>query len=140
MADDPFDLEPELEAGAPAVAAPGEVDEAEWLRRMRHSAAHVLAQVVLEMFPEGKIAIGPPIDTGFYYDFDLPRPLTPEDLSQIQKRMRKEMGRNHRFVWEEISVDEARDRFADQPLKQELIDQFSRRLGPGRHLYARGVL
>ena len=125
MADDPFDLEPELEAGAPAVAAPGEVDEAEWLRRMRHSAAHVLAQVVLEMFPEGKIAIGPPIDTGFYYDFDLPRPLTPEDLSQIQKRMRKEMGRNHRFVWEEISVDEARDRFADQPLKQELIDQFS---------------
>ena len=125
MADDPFDLEPELEAGTPAVAAPGEVDEAEWLRRMRHSAAHVLAQVVLEMFPEGKIAIGPPINTGFYYDFDLPRPLTPEDLSQIQKRMRKEMGRNHRFVWEEISVDEARDRFADQPLKQELIDQFS---------------
>ncbi len=125
MADDPFDLEPELEAGVPAVAAPGEVDEAEWLQRMRHSAAHVLAQVVLEMFPEGKIAIGPPIDTGFYYDFDLPRPLTPEDLSQIQKRMRKEMGRNHRFVWEEISVDEARDRFADQPFKQELIDQFS---------------
>ena len=125
MAEDPFDLEPELQAGAPAVAAQGEVDEADWLQRMRHSAAHVLAQVVLEMFPEGKIAIGPPIDTGFYYDFDLPRPLTPEDLSQIQKRMRKEMGRNHRFAWEEISVDEARERFADQPLKQELIDQFS---------------
>ncbi len=125
MAEDPFDLEPELQAGAPAVAAQGEVDEADWLQRMRHSAAHVLAQVVLEMFPEGKIAIGPPIDTGFYYDFDLPRPLTPEDLSQIQKRMRKEMGRNHRFAWEEISVDDARERFADQPLKQELIDQFS---------------
>ncbi len=125
MAEDPFDLEPELQAGAPAVAAQGEVDEADWLQRMRHSAAHVLAQVVLEMFPEGKIAIGPPIDTGFYYDFDLPRPLTPEDLSQIQKRMRREMGRNHRFAWEEISVDEARERFADQPLKQELIDQFS---------------
>ncbi len=107
------------------VASPDEVDATEWLRRMRHSAAHVLAQVVLQMFPEAKFAIGPPIDTGFYYDFDLPRPLTPEDLSQIQKRMRKEMGRNHRFVWQEISVAEARQRFADQPFKQELLDQFS---------------
>ena len=107
------------------VASRDEVDEAEWLQRMRHSAAHVLAQVVLQMFPEGKIAIGPPIDTGFYYDFDLPRPLTPEDLSDIQKRMRKEMRRNHRFVWETIPVDEARQRFADQPYKQELIDQFA---------------
>ena len=126
MADDPYDAgvatDDEYAAG---VASRDEVDEAEWLRRMRHSAAHVLAQVVLQMFPEGKIAIGPPIDTGFYYDFDLPRPLTPEDLSDIQKRMRKEMRRNHRFVWDEISVDEARDRFADQPFKLELIDQFS---------------
>ncbi len=124
MADDPFDAELELEAGG-GIAARDEVDDDEWLRRMRHSAAHVLAQVVLQMFPDGKIAIGPPIDTGFYYDFDLPRPLTPEDLSQIQKRMRKEMGRNHRFIWEEIAVDEARERFADQPFKQELIDQFA---------------
>ena len=100
------------------------VGEAEWLLRMRHSAAHVLAQVVLQMFPDGKVGIGPPIDTGFYYDFDLPRPLTPEDLSEIQKRMRKEMKRNHRFVWEEIPVAEARERFADQPFKQELIDRF----------------
>ncbi|MCY3558876.1 MAG: threonine--tRNA ligase [Chloroflexi bacterium] len=125
MADDPFDAESEPLQGLPSVAARDDVDEAEWLRRMRHSAAHVLAQVVLEMFPEGKIAIGPPIDTGFYYDFDLPRPLTPEDLSEIQKRMRKEIGRNHRFIWEEITVAEARTRFADQPFKQELIDQFS---------------
>lgn len=124
MADDPFDAELQLEAGG-GIAARDEVDDDEWLRRMRHSAAHVLAQVVLQMFPDGKIAIGPPIDTGFYYDFDLPRPLTPEDLSQIQKRMRKEMGRNHRFIWEEIAVDEARERFADQPFKQELIDQFA---------------
>lgn len=125
MADDPFDAESEPLQGLPSVVARDDVDEAEWLRRMRHSAAHVLAQVVLEMFPEGKIAIGPPIDTGFYYDFDLPRPLTPEDLSEIQKRMRKEIGRNHRFIWEEITVAEARTRFADQPFKQELIDQFS---------------
>ena len=124
MADDLYDADEPGAAGA-AVAARDDVNEAEWLHRMRHSAAHVLAQVVLQMFPEGKIAIGPPIDTGFYYDFDLPRTLTPEDLSEIQKRMRKEMRRNHRFVWEEIPVDEARERFRDQPLKQELIDQFS---------------
>ena len=126
MADDPYDAGVATDDGdAAGVASRDEVDEAEWLRRMRHSAAHVLAQVVLQMFPEGKIAIGPPIDTGFYYDFDLPRPLTPEDLSDIQKRMRKEMRRNHRFIWDEIPVDEARGRFADQPYKQELIDQFS---------------
>jgi threonyl-tRNA synthetase len=126
MSEDSFDSELALaDSESAGVAAQDDVDEAEWLRRMRHSAAHVLAQVVLQMFPDGKIAIGPPIDTGFYYDFDLPRPLTPEDLSEIQKRMRKEMRRNHRFVWEEISVDEARQRFADQPFKQELIDQFS---------------
>lgn len=126
MAEDPIDVGVALDDSGPAgIAAQDDVDEAEWLRRMRHSAAHVLAQVVLQMFPEGKIAIGPPIDTGFYYDFDLPRPLTPEDLSEIQKRMRKEMRRNHRFIWEEVSVDEARERFRDQPFKQELIDQFS---------------
>jgi len=126
MAEEPFDAGVVLDdSGAAGVAAQDEVDEAEWLRRMRHSAAHVLAQVVLQMFPEGKIAIGPPINTGFYYDFDLPRPLTPEDLSEIQKRMRKEMRRNHRFIWEEVSVDKARERFRDQPFKQELIDQFS---------------
>jgi threonyl-tRNA synthetase len=58
------------------------------LYRIRHSAAHVMAQAVLEMFPDGRIAIGPPIEDGFYYDFDLPRPLTPEDLEVIEKRMR----------------------------------------------------
>ena len=57
--------------------------------RLRHSAAHVMAQAVMEMFPgEAKIAIGPPIEDGFYYDFDLPRPLTPEDLEVIERRMR----------------------------------------------------
>ena len=54
------------------------------LYRIRHSAAHVMAQAVLEMFPEGKIAIGPPIENGFYYDFDLPRPLREDDLQQIE--------------------------------------------------------
>ncbi|RMD80493.1 MAG: threonine--tRNA ligase, partial [Chloroflexi bacterium] len=54
--------------------------------RLRHSLAHVMAQAVLEIFPDAKIAIGPPIENGFYYDFDLPRPLTPEDLTEIEKR------------------------------------------------------
>ena len=128
MADGPYDSGAVMEAGdagSVGVAARDEVDDAEWLRRMRHSAAHVLAQVVLQMFPDGKIAIGPPIDTGFYYDFDLPRPLTPDDLSEIQRRMRKEMRRNHRFIWDEVPVEEARERFEGQPFKQELIDQFS---------------
>jgi len=61
----------------------GKKDQDEQLYRIRHSVAHVMAQAVLEMFPEGKIAIGPPIEHGFYYDFDLPRSLTPEDLEKI---------------------------------------------------------
>ena len=107
------------------IASADDVDADEWLRRMRHSAAHVLAQVVLQLFPDAKFAIGPPIATGFYYDFDLPRPLTPDDLKEIERRMRKEIKRNHRFVWSETTLDEARERFADQPYKLELIDQFS---------------
>ena len=107
------------------IANPDDVDADEWLRRMRHSAAHVLAQVVLQLFPDAKFAIGPPIATGFYYDFDLPRPLTPDDLKEIERRMRREIKRNHRFVWSETTLDEARERFADQPYKLELIDQFS---------------
>ena len=59
------------------------------LHRIRHSASHVMAQAVLEMFPDGKIAIGPAIEDGFYYDFDLPRTLLPEDLDKIEKRMRE---------------------------------------------------
>ena len=59
------------------------------LYRIRHSTAHIMAQAVLEMFPDGKITIGPPIENGFYYDFDLPRNLTPEDLEKIEKRMRQ---------------------------------------------------
>ena len=59
------------------------------LYRIRHSTAHVMAEAVLDEFPDAKIAIGPAIEDGFYYDFDLPRPLTPEDLESIEKRMRE---------------------------------------------------
>ncbi len=92
------------------------------LYRIRHSAAHVMAQAVLEMFPEAKYSIGPPIEDGFYYDFDLPRPLTPDDLKQIEKRMKKILRGRHDFVKKVISAAEAREIFKDQPYKLELID------------------
>ena len=91
------------------------------LYRIRHSAAHIMAQAVLEMFPEGKFAIGPPIDDGFYYDFDLPRPLTPEDLKTVEKRMREIIAEDFPFEKQVISAEEARQVFADQPYKLELI-------------------
>lgn len=97
--------------------------EGSHLYRVRHSAAHVMAQAVMEMFPgEAKIAIGPPIEDGYYYDFDLPRPLTPEDLQVIERRMREIIAGDHTFEREVLSADEARDMFAGQPYKLELID------------------
>jgi threonyl-tRNA synthetase len=94
------------------------------LYRIRHSTAHVMAQAVKEMFPEGeaKIAIGPPIENGFYYDFDLPRTLTPEDLEAIEKRMRQIIAGKHPYEKRVVSADEARRMFADQPYKLELIE------------------
>ena len=77
------------------------------LYRIRHSAAHIMAQAVTEMFPDGKVTIGPPIEDGFYYDFDLPRALTPEDLAVIEKRMRQIIAAHHPFVRKELSADEA---------------------------------
>ena len=90
------------------------------LYRVRHSAAHMMAAAVLEMFPSAKIAIGPPIESGFYYDFDLQRPLTQEDLEQIEDRMRDIIIERHDFVYEEISPDEGRELFANQPYKIEI--------------------
>jgi threonyl-tRNA synthetase len=90
--------------------------------RIRHSTAHVMAQAVMEMFPgEAKIAIGPPIEDGFYYDFDLPRALTPEDLEVIEKRMREIISGHHPYKKKVISAEEAKKLFADQPYKIELI-------------------
>ncbi len=92
------------------------------LYRIRHSAAHIMAQAVLEMFPDGKITIGPPIENGFYYDFDLPRNLTPEDLEKIEKRMRQIIAGKFEFAKKVVSAEEARKIFKDQPYKMELID------------------
>jgi threonyl-tRNA synthetase len=92
------------------------------LYRIRHSAAHVMAEAVLEMFPEAKYTIGPPIENGFYYDFDLPRTLIPEDLEKIEKRMRQIISGHHKFTRQVVSADEARQIFKGQPYKLELID------------------
>src|SRR5512143_2067420 len=93
------------------------------LYKIRHSAAHIMAQAVMEMFPgDARIAIGPPIENGFYYDFELPRSLTPEDLEQIENRMREIIAANQPFVREEVSADQAKAEFADQPYKIELIE------------------
>ncbi|MCH7580036.1 MAG: threonine--tRNA ligase [Chloroflexi bacterium] len=92
------------------------------LYAMRHSAAHIMAEAVLELMPGAKLAIGPPIEHGFYYDFELPESLTKEDLAKIDRRMRRTMKRNFAFEHSEISKEEARKMFADQAYKLELID------------------
>jgi threonyl-tRNA synthetase len=92
------------------------------LYRIRHSAAHVMAQAVVEMFSEAKYTIGPPIEDGFYYDFDLPRSLTPDDLEEIEKRMRKIIAADYPFEKTVVSASEARRIFKDQQYKLELID------------------
>ena len=90
---------------------------------VRHSAAHVLAAAVLEMFPETKFAIGPNIEDGFYYDFDLPRTLIPEDLPLLEEKMRAIIKANHPFEKSSFSVKKAEELFekASQPYKVELI-------------------
>jgi threonyl-tRNA synthetase len=93
-----------------------------YLYKIRHSTAHVMAQAVMEMFPDGKPTIGPPVENGFYYDFDLPRNLTPEDLEQIEKRMRQIVQGKHDFKKTVISAEEAKKIFANQPYKLELIE------------------
>ncbi|MGI8827784.1 MAG: threonine--tRNA ligase [Chloroflexota bacterium] len=95
------------------------------LQRMRHSAAHVMAEAVTDIFPEAKLGIGPPIDNGFYYDFDLPRPLTPEDLGEIERRMTESIEADEPFACRPITLDQARDMFRDQPYKLELIERFA---------------
>ncbi|NSW51701.1 MAG: threonine--tRNA ligase [Anaerolineae bacterium] len=92
------------------------------LYRVRHSTAHVMAQAVLALFPEAKFAIGPAIQDGFYYDFDLPRPLTSDDLDLIEDKMKEIIKGRHVFTREVISAEQARHVFKNQPYKLELID------------------
>lgn len=102
------------------------------LYKLRHTAAHVLAQAVLELYPQAKLGIGPPIADGFYYDFDLgvdengrSHTFHPDDLPKLEKRMRQIIAGNHPLVYEEVPPDEVRRRLADQPYKLELIDELA---------------
>jgi threonyl-tRNA synthetase len=98
------------------------MDREEWLYRIRHSAAHIMAQAVLTLFPGGKTAIGPPIEDGFYYDFELPRPLSPDDLQSIEQLMRRVIEKDVPFEQETVDKETARQLFKDQPYKLELIE------------------
>ncbi|MBC7870827.1 MAG: threonine--tRNA ligase [Chitinophagaceae bacterium] len=92
------------------------------LYKIRHSLSHIMAQAMLERFPDAKIAIGPPIEDGFYYDFELPHSPSDEDLKWVETRMKKIIGGNHAFTVREVSADEARELFKNQPYKLELIE------------------
>lgn len=93
------------------------------LEVMRHSAAHVMAEAVLSIFPDAKFGIGPAIENGFYYDFELPRSLTPDDLPAIESRMADIISSNYTFSKEEVTKEEAKRIFANQPYKLELIEE-----------------
>jgi threonyl-tRNA synthetase len=92
------------------------------LEVLRHSAAHVLATAVRQLFPKAGIGFGPPIEDGFYYDFEVERPFGPEDLEAIENKMAEVAKADHPFVREEVSREEAKRRFKDDPLKLERID------------------
>lgn len=94
----------------------------ELLEKVRHSMSHVMAEAVLQMFPTALIAIGPAIENGFYYDFDLPRALTSDDLEEISRRMKEIIRADKEFKRIVVSRDEAKRMFAGQVYKQELID------------------
>lgn len=101
----------------------GSLPKEERLARMRHSAAHVLAEAMVELFPDAELGIGPPIDTGFYYDFRLPRSLTPDDLTWLEDRMRKSVKGKHPYRMAAITKAEAEQQWTDQPFKLDLLSE-----------------
>jgi threonyl-tRNA synthetase len=103
-------------------AEPVLASDEEGLHVLRHSTAHVMAQAVCDLYPGTKYAIGPPIQDGFYYDFELPESLNLDDLERIESRMREIVAANQPFVREELDRDAALVRFADQPFKREIIE------------------
>ncbi|MEV3855664.1 threonine--tRNA ligase [Streptomyces sp. NPDC050095] len=100
---------------------PVEISSEDGLNILRHSTAHVMAQAVQELFPDAKLGIGPPIKNGFYYDFDVKEPFTPEDLKRIEKKMQEIQKRGQKFSRRVTTDDDARVELADEPYKLELI-------------------
>ncbi|MGH4030589.1 threonine--tRNA ligase [Actinomycetota bacterium Odt1-20B] len=103
------------------VVEPVEISSEDGLNILRHSTAHVMAQAVQELFPEAKLGIGPPIRDGFYYDFDVAEPFTPEDLKRVEKKMQEIQKRGQKFSRRVTTDDDARVELADEPYKLELI-------------------
>ncbi|MEV0276187.1 threonine--tRNA ligase [Streptomyces sp. NPDC050610] len=100
---------------------PVELASEDGLNILRHSAAHVMAQAVQDLFPDAKLGIGPPIKDGFYYDFDVETPFTPDDLKRIEKKMQEIQKRGQRFARRVTTDEDAREELADEPYKLELI-------------------
>jgi threonyl-tRNA synthetase len=114
-----LDWSPEVDTEVEPVS----LDSPDGLNVLRHSTAHVLAQAVQDLFPEAKLGIGPPIENGFYYDFDVPKPFQPEDLDKLEKRMQEIIKSGQRFRRRRFdSLDAARTELADEPYKLELIE------------------
>src|SRR5438128_3565838 len=114
------DLGAPLHDGDTVAILTANTDEGRYV--LRHSTAHVLAQAVCDLFPGAKYAIGPPIEDGFYYDFELGVSLTPEDLPKIESQMREIVAAAQPFAREELGRAAAVDRFGDQPYKLEIIE------------------
>ncbi len=100
-----------------------ESDLVELRKRIRHSAAHVMADVVTRMFPGARLAIGPPTEDGFYYDFDTPEPFSDDDLERIEERMKDVIARDFRFELQEYPRDEALEMHSGEPMKLEIIGE-----------------
>ena len=97
-------------------------DDPDALYVLRHSSAHLLAEAVRRLYPGVKIAIGPPIENGFYYDFEFPEPIHEADLERIEGEIKRELDEGRAWSREEVTADEAKARFADEPYKRELVD------------------
>ena len=96
------------------------------IEKQRHSLSHILAYAVLQMFPDAKFGMGPAIENGFYYDFDLPRSLTPEDLKTIEKKMKEIVKKDLPFEKFELPANKALEVEKDQPYKKELIEDLKK--------------
>src|SRR5579859_6505806 len=103
------------------VFEPVDLESADGLAILRHSTAHVLAQAVQDLHPEAKLGIGPPVENGFYYDFDVAQPFGPDDLKAIEARMRAIVKQGQRFSRRVVSDAEARAELAKEPYKLELV-------------------
>ena len=117
--DERVDFHTRLGSEAEIELIPWDTDEAAWI--YRHSMSHVLAQAVLRLFPDAQLAIGPAIDDGFYYDFDVAEPFTPEDLQKIEREMKRVVKQNHRFERIDVTRQEAEEIVANAPYKQEIL-------------------